>query len=208
MSYPSGPQGQWRPQQPPQPFGGPPPSGHYHPGAPQQHYGGPSPYGGAAGPYGAPSPYGNGMAPPPGKGTRPVLLIGGIGALVIVAVGAVVSFMGGIGPFSSDQRAIEKLFDDMGTTDGTISAIKPYFCSADQKFMQPVDTSILDDLGIEIPEAAAPSGPAEITDLRVDGDKATAKVTQEGQTDTVHFQKEGGGWKVCMSDDPNMPTLT
>lgn len=213
MSYPSGPQGQWPPQQPPQPYGGPQPGGQYPYGAPQQPYAGgqpygvQQPYGGAPGPYGAPPPYGYGMTPPPGKSKSPALLIGGIGAVIIVLAGAAVFFMGGIGPFSSDQREIEKLFEDMAKTDGSVSAAKKFFCSADQKFMKDIDTSILDQYDIEVPEPSRPTAPSKISDVQVDGDKATAKVTTESKTETVHFRKEGGHWTVCMSDDPKMPTL-
>ncbi|CKH32309.1 Uncharacterised protein [Mycolicibacterium smegmatis] len=196
MTYPGGGQNS-RSQQPP-PYGGHPPYGAPQP-APIPH----APYGTASGygttpqyssspppHYGAPGghgysggPYGYGMPPQnSGKGGRGLLIGGGVLVVALLAVG-VLFFVGGIGT-SSDARAIEQIFADMAKTDGSLAATKQFFCAADQKRMQPVDTSILIDLGIEVPEASVDtSARGEISDINVDGDKATAKVTADGKTE-------------------------
>ncbi|WP_131811589.1 hypothetical protein [Mycolicibacterium peregrinum] len=216
MTYPPGPQGPWPSQQPPQPpygYGAPqqPYPGAAGYGIAQQSYPGPAAFGPAQGPFGAPPPYGYPMPPQPsGNGKRTWLILGGVAGVALL-LGAVLIFgTGGLG-FSSDERAIAQLFKDMSKTDGSISAIKPYFCAADQKMLKPVDTSQLENLGIDIPEPslAPTSGESvEITDLQINGDTATAKVKTDSRTDTLHFRKEGGKWKVCMSDDPSMPRLS
>jgi hypothetical protein len=43
---------------------------------------------------------------------------------------------------------------------------------------------------------AEPSGEAEISELQVDGDTATATVTDDDGADDVKFAKEDGEWKV------------
>ncbi|BBX30604.1 hypothetical protein B7435_23975 [Mycolicibacterium peregrinum] len=189
-----------------QPYGTQPPFG-------QQPYGAPQPYGaqqpyGSPSPYGAPSPYGYGTPPqPPTNSKRPIVLLAAIGGVIILGVVGIMFFTGGIGGIggSSDQRAIERLFKDMAETDGSLSATKKFFCAADQKYMKAVDPKVLEELGIDVPEPTTkPTGSVEITDVKVDGDKATATVTADGQSDTVHFRKEGGEWKMCMSDDSAM----
>src|SRR5262249_1774505 len=39
---------------------------------------------------------------------------------------------------------------------------------------------------------------ATLEDLKVEGDKATAKVKTSKKSDPIHFIKEGGSWKVTM----------
>ena len=145
------------------------------------------------------------MSPqPPTNSKRPIVLLAAIGGVIILAVVGVIFFTGGIGG-SSDQRAIERLFKDMAETDGSMSATKKFFCAADQKMMNSIDPKVLEELGVEVPEpTTTPTGSVEITDVKVDGDKATATVTSDGRSDTVHFRKEGGDWKMCMADDPSI----
>ncbi|MGV9796989.1 Rv0361 family membrane protein [Mycobacterium sp. NPDC003449] len=232
MTYPpippSGPNGPW--QQPPQYGTGgqyPDPQQPYDPaqygapspyGAPQQPYGSPQPpYGATQFPYGyggpqqgypypQPNPY---PQPQPPGGNRTGLIVGGlvVGLVVLVAIiGLVIAMM----LPSGDERAIKQLFEDMGHSTGKVDELKQYFCAQDQQFFIPIDTSALEELGIEVPDIA-PENPAEtaggIDDIKVDGNEATAKVTAEGGQYTIYFRKESGDWKVCLSADPSMPVL-
>ncbi|WP_301124046.1 Rv0361 family membrane protein [Mycolicibacterium fortuitum] len=212
---PPGQQGQWPPQQP---YGNQPP--------PPQPYGAQPQYGGAQPPYyGESAPFGGGApSQPPGNGKSPWLLIGGIGVAVAVLIGAAVFAFGGSDSDSdsatgggsgagfgaggsSEQRAIEKLLEDMGKTDGTMAGIKKYTCAADQELLKGVDESLLGTMKADVPKTGA-NGTAKITDWQIAGDTASAQITVSGQPGgTLYFRKESGEWKVCSSDNPNMPAM-
>ncbi|MFV8142284.1 hypothetical protein ACNQR7_32475 [Mycolicibacterium senegalense] len=193
MTYPPGPQGQWPPQ--PDQFGGQQPYG-------QQPYGNPpQPYGNPPQPDG-----GYGMVPsPPGSRRKTGMIIGGVAVGLVVVVAAVGFFLRSSG--SSDEQAIKNLLEDSGNASGSVSEAKQFLCAADQKMMESIDTSGLGDLGIDIPQPTAVAGGGEVSDVKVDGDKATAAVSAAGATHTIHLRKEEGSWKICMSDDPAMPAL-
>lgn len=211
---PQGPEGSWPPPQPP-----------YR--TPQQYgYGGPQLYG-----YSGPQPGYPYLqpAPPSGGNGKWLLIIGAIVAvLIVVAGGAVFAFTGDsksgtASGSSSDEDSIRQLFHDVGQEFGkydkakeAFEATEHYYCAADQKLIANVpDTPPLDestrkrlkDLGIEVPdsEVQAPDASTTISDIAVDGDKATASVSSDSETQTLYFRKESGDWKLCMSDMPGLP---
>jgi hypothetical protein len=80
-----------------------------------------------------------------------------------------------------------------------------FYCSEDQKIMKKYDPSILGSSGAGIPETTARPHSIEVTDVKVDGDRATAAITTDGQPDgAAYFRKEDGDWKLCMADDPKL----
>ncbi|MBU8809741.1 Rv0361 family membrane protein [Mycolicibacterium goodii] len=233
-SPPPGPDGPW--QQPPQayPQYGPPQYGDaqqgYQPGvnpaygAPQydpQTYGAPytgqQPYGYPQQPvygqpqYGQQPPYGYGAPPghpqPRPSGNKKGLIIGGaiVAAVILVAIiGLVIVML--VPSASSDQKAIQQLLKDVGSTSNFSTALENYFCAGDQALF---DMSALEELGIDpslidSPPMEKPDETASIGEITVDGDTATAQVKSQAGTGTMHFRKESGEWKVCMSDSPTL----
>ena len=173
----------------------------------QQQYGQPQ--------YGQPQfgqqPYGYGPQgyphPQPPSGNKKGLIIGGAiaAAIILVAIsGRVVVLL--LPSQSSDQKAIQQLLKDVGSTSNFSTALENYFCAGDQALF---DMSALEELGIDPslidnPPMETPDENATIGDITVDGDTATAKVESRGGTGTMHFRKESGEWKVCMSDSPTL----
>jgi hypothetical protein len=159
---------------------------------PGQPYGSPPPYP-ASSPYGYP-------APPPGgsNGKRTAWIIGGIGGAIILLVVIVVVFVVGVGS-PSDKRAIKQVYEDVGKS-GSVSNSIQFFCTADQKLMKKYIGRMDPEL-LEIEERPN----AEITEVKVDGDRAIATITTDGGPDvTAYFRKEDGDWKLCNSDDPSV----
>ena len=204
------------PQYDPQGYGTPYPGQQAYgypqqPGYGQQQYGQPQ-YGQQ---YGQPQygqqPYGYGPQgypqPQPPAGNKKGLIIGGAiaAAVILVAIiGLVVVLL--VPSQSSDQKAIQQLLKDVGSTSNFSTALDNYFCAGDQALF---DMSALEELGIDpslidSPPMETPDENATIGDITVDGDKATAKIESRGSTGTMHFRKESGEWKVCMSDSPTL----
>lgn len=207
------------------PYGPPPPYGQQPYG--QQPYG-QQPY--AQQPYGQPYPQPYGGYPPPGWGPTPPppsggngkwWLLGGVGALVaviLVVVIAVVANSGGgsagtdtasrpgASTMSDDEAAIRELFEDIEASgDADFDAtLRKYFCAGDRQLMERFG-----DLGgTDLPVEPSPSRrKASISDIEVDGNDATATVDTGTRTDEVHFRKEGGQWKVCMTAAAGFPKL-
>lgn len=207
MTFPPGPPDAW--SAPPPQFGGPQQPGTPNPfGMPGQPYGGPPPYQphGGPPPYQAPGPYGYGM-PSPGQNNskRTALILGGIGGAIILLVVIVVAVvMGtGSGPYS-DERAIKQVFEDIGEA-GSASESMKYFCAEDQQMMKKYESSMPDSFDADIPEATGRPGSVELTEVKVDGDRATATVVSDGESDgSAYFRKEDGDWKLCMAEDPHL----
>ncbi|QRY43460.1 DUF4878 domain-containing protein [Mycolicibacterium boenickei] len=205
MTFPPGPPDPWS-SAPPQQFGVPQQPGTPNPfGVPGQPYGGPPPYQ-ASSPYGygTPAPYGYGM-PPPGRNNskRTALILGGIGGAVILLVVIVMVIVMGTGS-SSDERAIKQVFEDISET-GSASESMKYFCAEDQQMMKKYESSMPGSFDADIPEPAGRPDSVEVTDVKVDGDRATATVTTDGEPDgSAYFRKEDGDWKLCMAEDPKL----
>ncbi|UAK54475.1 hypothetical protein KZ781_10590 [Mycolicibacterium smegmatis] len=195
------------PQYDPQAYGYP-----QQPAYGQQQYGQPQ-YGQPQ--YGQPQygqqPYGYGPQgypqPQPPSSNKKGLIIGGAIAAVVVLVAIIALVVVLLVPSqSSDQKAIQQLLKDVGSTSNFSTALDNYFCAGDQALF---DMSALEELGIDpslidSPPMETPDANATIGDITVDGDKATAKIESRGSTGTMHFRKESGEWKVCMSDSPTL----
>ena len=197
MTFPPGPPDPWS-SAPPQQFGVPQQPGTPNPfGVPGQPYGGPPP-------YQASSPYSYGM-PPPGRNNskRTALILGGIGGAVILLVVIVMAIVMGTGS-SSDERAIKQVFEDIGAT-GSASESMKYFCAEDQQMLKKYESSMPESFDADLPEGTGRPGSTEITDVKVDGDRATATVTTDGEPDgSAYFRKEDCDWKLCMAEDPKL----
>ncbi|MEN4448712.1 hypothetical protein [Mycobacterium sp. SM3041] len=222
MTYPPpgspGPQ-PWQPQQP---APGYPPAGYGQaPGYGQPAgYGQPPGYGQTPG-YGQAPGYpmgpGYGQAPgfPPGPGypgaptpnNNKKFLIGGLALLAVIGIviGVVVWTSGSGGGLSalggnSDEDQIRSLMSDP-------TALKDHRCEADAKFFS------------KFPGLAdgkkAPVGPkvkVTVNSVDVTGERATVNVTTRAESGreasaTVYFRKEGGEWKYCLTDSPEMKQL-
>ena len=202
MTYPPGPQDPW---QQPQQFGGPPQYQAPGYGTPQQfgapQYGAPQQFG--APQYGGPQqPYG--MAPQPSGGSKKGLIIGSVVGGVVLLVAIVVVVFVVMMP-SGDERAIKSMLEDLGKTSSP-SQMKQYFCAAVQpmfKLFDGISTS-----GVDMPKPEVPDGSAS-SKIKVNGDRATITTTYQGKTTVAHLRKEGGKWKMCMSDSgvtiPSLP---
>jgi len=217
----------WPPhQQPPYgpPFQTPPPAQGYPspPGydyAPPPGYGYPPPpgYGYQPPAYGYPPPPGGGYPPPPPSGgPGKWLLIGGLAVVVVIAlvVGVVLvtrssdnathspSASGSSGSSSSggEEDEIRQLFDEIAANSSAeLADVVQYFCAEDRKLLESVG-----DLGqFDIPvEDSGSAHEAQISDIEVDGNEATARVDTDMGGGTMYFRKEAGEWKLCMTASP------
>jgi hypothetical protein len=109
---------------------------------------------------------------------------------------------------SSDEDQIRSL---MTAPAGDPAELQQRFCQNDQE--------VFDKLGglgaLDVPGGAdgKPTGEVSITDIKVTGNKATAKVTMSGSGNiglpdsTIYFRKESGEWKLCMTDSPALAGL-
>ncbi|MBJ8347301.1 nuclear transport factor 2 family protein [Antrihabitans sp. YC2-6] len=226
MSYPPngpGPEGQFPGQDPyrpteGQPYGpqyGPPP-GQYGPppgqfGPPPGQYGpppgqyGPPPgqYGPPPGQYGPqfgplhqqnPNPYQQGFYQPPQRSNRTPLIIGAVIAVVVV-VGAIIAAILLVGNSSggdSDEAQIENVLNKVLTEpigdnlDLLCDDLRPDIEDREQTRTREPDPDV------EI---------IKIENIKVTGDRATAKVTAKvaGEEDSENFslRREDGDWKFC-----------
>lgn len=181
---------------------------------------------GAYPPPGYPIPPGYPMQPgfPPGQPPAPKnnkwWLIGGLSAVVVVGVvlAAVLGFsyldnaksgtstaQGTDGSSSaSDESQIRSLLTNLGADGSNFTqTMRANSCAKDQQ--------LWDEIGnmgpIQVPGGGSSKkgGKATISNIEVDGNKATAQLTTEGATTrslTIYFRKESGEWKICMSDSP------
>jgi hypothetical protein len=218
----------WPPQQPAVGPGYPAGPGYAQP-YPQQYpqYGAPGygpqgpgyPYGAAPG-YGHPGSYpGPVQAYPAPKsgGALKWWLIGGAAVLAVVGVVLSIVFANtGTGPNpiasrtggSSDEEQIRTL---MSTPASNPQEMEQRFCRNDRE--------VFDKLGglgsLDVPgdSSTKVNGDVSITDIKVTGDKATAKVEISGNgnsgipNSTIYFRKESGDWKLCMTDSPALAGL-
>lgn len=218
------------PQQPPYGYGAPPPQqppyGYGTPPPQQPPYGYGPPLGGYGGPYpppgyGHPPPPGYG-GPPPSKGPGKWLLIGALAVAAVIALVVVIvvaSGSGGSSPSStadrgttaagadSEEAAIRKMLEslsDNGSAD-TASVLREYFCTGDRELLDSFGK--LDGLDLPSDNYGTTPDVPEISDIKVTGDKATARASVRGLQSTMHFRKESGKWKFCMTDSPEYAKL-
>ncbi|WP_102142931.1 hypothetical protein [Mycobacterium hubeiense] len=167
-----------------------------------------------------PQPYGYGMPPqgqyppPTPGGNRSLLIFGAVAVVVLLAVAGIVAVVAtsdssgsptAAGSESPDEEAIRALLAAPSLDSSSdISDAMPYFCEADQKLLEKID-----DMGLDANEIAPqePDPSSTISDIEVNGDKATARVENKAGTSKMYFRKESGEWKICMSDMPGMPPI-
>jgi Protein of unknown function (DUF2510) len=152
----------------------------------------------------APDPYGAWAAPvqpqPVGPRARPswvlpvILIVSVLGVLTLVGGGMVLFAFARSDKPASDQDKIKALVHDF-TDDYNRSdpdAMRSLMCSESKKLKSDA-----------LRRVRAESGPltTSVSDVQVTGDSATAEVEtkQKSKTDsdTWHFSKEDGAWKVC-----------
>ncbi|MUL45066.1 hypothetical protein FZI85_00685 [Mycobacterium sp. CBMA293] len=197
MTYPPlGPQPGAQPWQPPQQAApGFPPAGYGQWGYAQPGYGQPG-YGQLPG---YPAPKSSGPKWALVSGLAAIIVVGiVVGAFLYASSGGGLSALGG----RSDEDQIRSL-----VSSGS-SSIKDRACANDLKLFSNFP-DVVDATG------ATPSGPkgtAPIDRVNVTGDTATAEVTATltsglERADTLYFRKEGGEWKICFTDSPQMKWL-
>lgn len=221
----------WQPPQQPtegygQPAYGPPAYGQPAYGQPaygQPQYGQPAygqpVYGPPPGyPMGPGFPGQPGFPPPtPPNNTRKWALVGaGIFAVVLVigvvfAAVATRSDSGSDSASGSSEVTIgggsssdeEKIRDLMTSQIETFDDFKAHSCANDVKLYDKVP-SIAGKFGKGSDGDAGPGSTkrAEITDIDVNGDRATVNVSSSTGVTNVPLRKEGGEWKFCMTDSP------
>ncbi|OBJ45588.1 hypothetical protein A5630_01075 [Mycolicibacterium mucogenicum] len=187
------------------------------PGYGQPPYGQPA-YGPPPGyPIGPGFPGQPGFPPPtPPNNTRKWALIGAAICAVVLVIGVVVAVVatrsdsgsdtasgGGqvtIGGSSSDE---DKIRDLMTSQIETFDDFKAHSCANDVKLYDKVP-SIAGKFGKGSDSDAGPGSTksAEITDINVNGDRATVNVKSASGVTSVPLRKEGGEWKFCMTDSP------
>lgn len=185
---------QYPPQQPGQPGYGD--TAQLPPGYGQPAYGAPPPPGGPGGP-GVPGQEG-------GKGRRGLFAGLGVVAVAILAVLAYFLFFAGSSGAGTPQDAVKKLFDAGKTLD--VNKAMKVLCKADKSntelttFTKPTESDRVKSYTIG-------------TVTKKDSDHATVRVSvvtkgeSKAQSADLPVKKEGGKWKVCVSDMfANLPT--
>ncbi|MUL65568.1 hypothetical protein BOO86_13910 [Mycobacterium sp. CBMA 234] len=209
MTYPPlGPQPGAQPWQPPQQVTpGFPPAGYGQWGYGQPGYGLPG-YsqlpGYPAGPgfTGAPTPKSNGPKWALVSGLAAIIVVGiTVGAFLYTSSGGGLSGLSALGG-RSDEDQIRSLVSSQS------SSIKDRACANDLKFFSNFP-DVVDTTGAN---PSGPKGTAPIDRVNVTGDTATAEVTATltsglERADTLYFRKEGGEWKICLTDSPQMKWL-
>jgi hypothetical protein len=162
---------------------------------------------------------GQGYPPPKSGGSGKWWLIGGAAVLAIIGVVLTIALANtsdGKGPNptaahstgSSDEDQIRSL---MSTPASDPHDMEQRFCKNDRE--------VFDKLGglgsLDVPGDSTTkiNGDVSITDIKVVGDKATARVEISGNgnsgipNSTIYFRKESGDWKLCMTDSPALAGL-
>ena len=168
--------------------------------------------------FGYPGP---GYPPPKSGGSGKWWLIGGVVAVVAV-IGVVLTVVLATGSSSNGQTASgrsssaassdeEQIRSLMTAPAGDPGELQQRFCQNDQDVFNK-----LGGLGaLDVPGGAdgKPTGEVSITDIKVNGNKATAKISMSGSGNvglpdsTIYFRKESGEWKLCMTDSPALAGL-
>ncbi|MUL65567.1 hypothetical protein BOO86_13905 [Mycobacterium sp. CBMA 234] len=178
-------------------------------------YGQPAPYPGY--PMGPGFPGQPGFPPPtPPRSNRKLAIIGAsIAVLVVVIVFAVLQFVPGsksgssgsgvpIGQASDEDQIRDLLSSNIETFDD----FKAHSCANDVKVYNMLPSiSGKFDKGAGGDAGPGTTGRTEITDINVNGDRATVNVNSTSGINNVPLRKEGGEWKFCMTDSPKFKGL-
>ena len=212
--YPAGPSYPAMGYAPGYPQGAYPQPGYPQPGYPMQPGYPQAPY------PGYPMAPGFPPGPPPAPKSNKWLLIGGLSAVVIVGVvlAAVLGFNyldnaksgtstaqgAGGSSSSSDESQIRGLLTNLGADGSNFTeTMRANSCAKDQQLWDEIGN--MGPISVPGDSSSKKGGKATISNIEVDGDKATAQLTTEGTTTrslTIYFRKESGEWKICMSDSP------
>jgi ketosteroid isomerase-like protein len=147
-----------------------------------------------------PPPQAPSVARPPSWFRRQwVLLVvaaGSICLLVLVAAGIVLSTV--VARANSDEAKIAALVDDFAVAvdQSDQATIVTLLCAEEASAITEDDDYDPADNGPVTGQQKKPS--VTTSDIRVNGETASAKIARPSQSDTtLYFRKEGGGWKVC-----------
>jgi hypothetical protein len=140
-------------------------------------------------------------------------LIGGLAVVVVIAlvVGVVLvtrssdnatpaPSASGSSNSGAEEDEIRQLFDEIAANSSAeLADVVQYFCAEDRKLLESVG-----DLGqFDIPvQDSGSAHEAQISDIEVDGNEATARVDTDMGGGTMYFRKEAGEWKLCMTASP------
>ena len=89
------------------------------------------------------------------------------------------------------------------------TSLKDHRCAADDKFLNKYP-GLADASGTKAP--VGPKVKVTVNSVDVTGDRGTVNVTTHGEsgreaTTTIYFRKEGGEWKYCLTDSPEMQKI-
>ncbi|BBX87561.1 Rv0361 family membrane protein [Mycolicibacterium aubagnense] len=153
---------------------------------------------------------------PPNRNRMFALIGAGIFAVVLVVVVVILiatsgsdsqSASGNSGVTAAVPASEEDQIRDLMTARiDTFDDFKAHSCANDVKLYDKLPSIAGKfDKGSDSP---GPTGGAEITDINVNGDRATVDVkSSSGTTTNVPLRKEGGEWKFCMTDSPKFKGL-
>jgi hypothetical protein len=122
--------------------------------------------------------------------------------IVLVPVIAVVGFVvRGGGDYSSPKAAFESLMEAAKAQDS--DAVKDCFTRETRGYFEELE-SITGGMGGGVDQgkfAQQFKGPEPVYGReQITGNQATLEVTVQGKTETVHFMKESGDWKISMPE--------
>jgi hypothetical protein len=130
-----------------------------------------------------------------------------VGAVLLVAGGVVAYLL--VARANSDEAKIQRLVQDFAVAIDYADQEKvlSLLCTEEADRIREDDDFHPRDTAGPAPEDA--TAEVTISDLRVTGDTASARITRPSRpAATLHFTKEGGEWKVCDPGDPTVPTTT
>ncbi|WP_343600855.1 hypothetical protein [Mycobacterium sp.] len=126
--------------------------------------------------------------------------MGGIVAVAAMVVAATVILAVGDSSTNADEAQIRSVIAQLSHTAGTdVTAARGLFCQKVQHIFDVIEKHHRNPGGPGT--GISGSGKVSIDSITVDGDTATATVTQRGGrnpgTRVLRFVKEGGAWKLC-----------
>lgn len=125
-----------------------------------------------------------------------VVAAGSVGLLILVAAGIVISVV--VARANSDEAKIAAVVDDFAVAvdQSDQATILTLLCAEEASSITEDDDYDPADNGPVTGQQKRPS--VSTSDIRVNGDTASAKIARPSQPDTtLYFRKEDGGWKVC-----------
>ena len=98
------------------------------------------------------------------------------------------------GSFKGDERDVAQVIDDLKSSRDPEEVCSRYFTDAFAKSLEADGHDCVDEVQATIRDIA--NTDMDVEDVSISGDRATAKVSQEGQTATFQLERSGKSWQI------------